>query len=168
VLHVLDANVLITANRDYYPIERVPEFWQWLLHMGASDLLKLPVEVVEEVRAGNDAVAQWLSEQEHRKALTLEEEADIITLQRVIADGYAPDLTDVEVEAIGLDPFLITYAMHDQQNRCVVTTEVSKPRRIRHNRHIPDVCNTLGVQCINSFGLVRTLDFSTGWQRHAE
>ena len=79
------------------------------------------------------------------------------------ADGYAPDLTDVEVEAIGLDPFLITYALHDRQNRCVVTTEVSKPRRTRHNRHIPDVCNTLGVQCINSFGLVRVLDFSTNW-----
>lgn len=116
MLHLLDANVLITANRDYYPIERVPEFWRWLLHMGVSDQLKLPVEVVEEVRAGNDDVARWLADQEHRQALTLAEEANIATLQRVIADGYAPDLTDVEVEAIGLDPFLITYALHDRQN----------------------------------------------------
>lgn len=167
MLHLLDANVLITANRDYYPIERVPEFWRWLLHMGVSDQLKLPVEVVEEVRAGNDDVARWLADQEHRQALTLAEEANIATLQRVIADGYAPDLTDVEVEAIGLDPFLITYALHDRQNRCVVTTEVSKPRRTRHNRHIPDVCDTLGVQCINSFGLVRVLDFSTNWAARA-
>jgi hypothetical protein len=165
LLHLLDANVLITANRDYYPISRVPEFWQWLLHMGASDRLKVPLEVVEEVRAGNDEVARWLAEQEHRQALTLEEEAHIPTLQRVIATGYAPDLTDVEVEAIGLDPFLITYALHDPQNRCVVTTEVTKPRRIRHNRHIPDVCTSLGVPCINSFVLVRVLDFSTSWAR---
>ena len=60
-------HVLTTASRDYYPIERVPEFWQWLLHMGASDQLKLPVEVVEEVRAGNDDVAPWLAVQRHRR-----------------------------------------------------------------------------------------------------
>ena len=34
VLYLLDANVLIDANRDYYPIERVPEFWEWLAEMG--------------------------------------------------------------------------------------------------------------------------------------
>ena len=33
VLYVLDANVFIDANRDYYPIERVPEFWDWLAEM---------------------------------------------------------------------------------------------------------------------------------------
>ena len=34
VLYLLDANVLIDANRDYYPVARVPEFWDWLLEMG--------------------------------------------------------------------------------------------------------------------------------------
>lgn len=31
MLHILDANILIDANRDYYPMDRVPEFWEWLL-----------------------------------------------------------------------------------------------------------------------------------------
>ena len=30
--YLLDANVLIDADRDYYPLGRVPEFWDWLLH----------------------------------------------------------------------------------------------------------------------------------------
>lgn len=34
MLYLLDANVLIDANRDYYPISRVPEFWDWLVHLG--------------------------------------------------------------------------------------------------------------------------------------
>ena len=34
MLYLLDSNVLIDANRDYYPIERVPEFWDWLVAMG--------------------------------------------------------------------------------------------------------------------------------------
>jgi len=37
VLYLLDACVLIDANRDYYPIARVPEFWEWLLEMGRLD-----------------------------------------------------------------------------------------------------------------------------------
>ncbi|MCY4508918.1 MAG: DUF4411 family protein [Acidobacteria bacterium] len=31
MLYLLDANVLIDAHRDYYPLGRVPEFWDWLI-----------------------------------------------------------------------------------------------------------------------------------------
>lgn len=41
MLYLLDANVIIDANRDYYPLERVPEFWAWLVDCGNS--LCLPV-----------------------------------------------------------------------------------------------------------------------------
>lgn len=30
MLYLLDSSVLIDANRDYYPLERVPQFWGWL------------------------------------------------------------------------------------------------------------------------------------------
>ncbi|HAH63984.1 MAG TPA: hypothetical protein DCL72_00565 [Rhizobiales bacterium] len=32
-------------------------------------------------------------------------------------------------------------------DRCVVTTEVSAPRKQRQNRRIPDVCATMGIVC---------------------
>jgi hypothetical protein len=35
-LYLLDANVLIPAHEDYYTIDRIPHFWEWLLEM-ASD-----------------------------------------------------------------------------------------------------------------------------------
>ncbi|MDE0019943.1 MAG: DUF4411 family protein [Candidatus Poribacteria bacterium] len=31
--YLLDANVLIDAKRDYYPMTRVPDFWEWLLEL---------------------------------------------------------------------------------------------------------------------------------------
>jgi hypothetical protein len=86
------------------------------------------------------------------------------SFSRVVEKGYAPDLTDDEVEKIGRDPFLISYALAFLDQRCIVTTEVSKPKRVRGNRHIPDVCATMGVQCIDSFQLLRALDFRTSWQ----
>jgi len=164
LLHLLDANVLITANRDYYPLNRVPEFWEWLVHHGNEGSVKMPIEIVEEIRDGTDALARWLSESDYLDALCLGEEAEVGLVQRVINEGYASDLADHEVEKIGSDPFLISYALRSRADRCIVTTEVSKPSRQRANRHLPDVCTQFGILWMDSFKLVRALDFYTTWQ----
>ena len=48
------------------------------------------------------------------------------------------------------------------ENRCVVTTEVSRKSKKGANAKIPDVCDAFGIRCINSFRFVRELDFRTG------
>ena len=159
MLFLLDANVLIDANRDYYPIDRVPEFWEWLLRLGSSGQVKIPLENFEEVAAGNDSVATWVKE--HSMQIRLNEEFYIQHLQRVIELGYAGDLTDEEIEKIGRDPFLIAYALTDPTDRVVTSTEVSAPSRIRANRKVPDVCDTFGILHCNTFELIRRLDFRT-------
>ncbi len=47
MLYLLDANTLIDAKRDYYPIDRVPEFWNWLVFHEKQGNIKIPVEVYE-------------------------------------------------------------------------------------------------------------------------
>jgi hypothetical protein len=166
MLYLLDANVLITANNTYYPIDQVPEFWSWLQYQATLGHVKVPLEVMEEVQAGrkDDPLLDWISRAENRAAVLLEETVDVALLQHVVSTGYATDLTDDEVEELGRDPFLIAYALSDPSERCVVTTEVSKPRAQRQNRRIPDVCQSLGVQCCGPFVLNRTLGFHTGWK----
>ena len=111
MLYILDANVLIDANRDYYPIERVPEYWNWLLHHGNQESVKVPLEVYEEIRYGNDALATWAKSEEFQENLLFVEEVDPELVARVIDEGYAPDLTDDQVEELGRDPFLIAYGL---------------------------------------------------------
>ncbi|MBI4556278.1 MAG: DUF4411 family protein [Candidatus Hydrogenedentes bacterium] len=164
MLYLLDANILIDANRDYYPISRVREFWEWLEHNGTEGHVKIPVEVYEEIKEGDDDLTKWAKKAEIKDALLLKEDADSTLVSRVINEGYAPDLTDDEVEKLGRDPFLVAYALAGPGGRCVVTTEGSKPKRVRANRHIPDVCRDLGIACCNTFELVRALDFRTGWK----
>ena len=163
MLYLLDANVLIDANRDYYPLERVPEFWEWLENTGGNGHAKIPVEVYEEIRDGKDDLASWAKQDQISTALLFQEEADVSLVSYVTDHGYASDLTDDEVVKIGRDPFLIAYALKNNESRCVVTTEVSKPRRQRANRHLPDVCADLGVVCCNTFEFLRALNFSTRW-----
>lgn len=164
MLYLLDANVLIDAHRDYYPIERVPEFWDWLLDRGISRRLAIPTEVYEEIMLGRgDRLTKWL--RRHRDVLLLEEEADPSMVSDVTVNGYAANLTDEEVERMGADPFLIAYVYVDPARRTVVTTEHSKPSRTGANRHIPDVCRKLNIPCCGPFELIRALDFSTDWRR---
>ncbi len=164
MLYLLDANVLIDANRDYYPITRVPEFWEWLAHNGTEGRVKIARELYEEIKDGNDDLGKWARANDIEEAIVLDEEADVALVSRVIDEGYAPDLSDDEVEKVGRDPFLIAYALAAPGDRCVVTTEGSRPRRQRANRHVPDVCNDLGLPCCNTFEFVRALDFRTGWR----
>jgi len=125
--------------------------------------LKIPVEVWEEIKAGTDALADWIKQDEVRRDLLLDEAVDVALVSRAAEEGYAADLTDDEVLKIGRDPFLVAYALADPANRCIVTTEVSKPSKERSNRKLPDVCGSFGVESYNTFGLTRRLDFSTDW-----
>lgn len=159
--YLLDANVLIDAERDYYPIDRVPEFWAWLLHVAGEGRVRIPIEVYEEVVAGRGPLTDWLKS--NRDMILSKSEVDPQTVQGVIRRAYAPDLNESEIERVGVDPFLAAHALTQPGSVTVVTMEVSKPGRLRANRHLPDVCHRLGVPCINTFELLRHLDFRTDW-----
>jgi len=169
MLHLLDANVLITAQRDYYPIQRVPEFWSWLLHHAMAGRVRIPSEILDEVKRGpkprgEDDLLDWLRDIDAKNSLVLAGEPDPTLVRRVIEDGYAPNLNEHELEKLGRDPFLIAYALEDPRGRCIVTTETSRPRRKRANRKIPDVARTFGIRSIDTFEFTRRLNFSTGWR----
>jgi hypothetical protein len=122
LLYLLDANVLIDANRDYYPLERVPEFWEWLENAGGNGHAKIPIEVYEEIRDGKDDLANWAKQDYISTAILFQEDVDVSLVSYATNQGYASDLTDDEVEKIGRDPFLIAYALKDSAGRCIVTT----------------------------------------------
>jgi hypothetical protein len=167
VLFLLDANVLITANSTYYPLDQVPEFWSWVHHQAESNRLKIPREIMEEIKAGrkdDDPLLDWICIPEIESSLLLDELVDVALVQHVVSTGYAADLSDDEVEKIGRDPFLIAYALADPAERTVVTTEVSRPSAQRANCKVPDVCQNLGAISCGPFALNRTLGFRTGWR----
>lgn len=166
MIFLLDANVLIDAKRLYYLFSSVPEFWEWLTYQGGQGNIKIPLETYEELSKGNDDLATWIKRKEVKNSLLLKEEVKIDCVQRVIKEGYSDDLTDVDVERLGNDPLIIAHALQPSNNnqRCIVTTENSKPSRKGANRHIPDVCNSLGIKCCNPFELYQSLGFRTKWR----
>ena len=57
MLFLLDTNVLIDANRDYYALDRVPEFWDWLVHFGTEGQVKMYLDWVMG-KAGQKLVSE--------------------------------------------------------------------------------------------------------------
>ncbi len=169
MLYLLDANILIDADRDYYPIDRVPEFWGWLFESANNQNTKVPREIYEEVMRGRkrgttesrEELTDWLKKGED--TIVLDESVDRKLIDQVVK-CYASDLNDEEINVLGRDPFLIAYALKIPSERIVVTNETSKPKRKRANRHIPDVCKDLGLHCCNTFKFIRELNFRTDWQ----
>jgi hypothetical protein len=156
-LYLLDANVLIRAHEDYYPVDRIPQFWIWLLEQAASGIIKMPRVIFDEVTPPPGPLADWLKQPDVRGALVLDEPTSGVT--QVIDNGYAPDLNDIEIVQLGKDPFLIAAALAGP-DRVVVTREVSRPSQTRANRKVPDVCATFGIVSISDFKLYSILKFS--------
>ncbi len=161
MLYLLDANVLIQANKNYYPINDVPQFWDWILENARDGKVKIPKEIIDEIEPGNKKSALYSWIRSNKKIVLLDEPVDELALNEVLERGYANDLSDVEIDQLRKDPFLLAYALSNITGRCVVTLEVSKPSKKRANKKIPDVCKALKIYCIDPFELNRRLGFHT-------
>ena len=45
MLYLLDASVLIVSSNTYYEIDRVSEYWEWLVYQSESGNVKIPYEI---------------------------------------------------------------------------------------------------------------------------
>ena len=164
MLYLLDASVIITAHDNYYEPKRVPEFWEWIVHVAATGRAKMPREIYDEIAISTSPLGAWIKDDHVKNHIILDEDVNPDIVAQIIQHAYAPDLTDDEVEQIGRDPFLVAYGIQGE-NRVVVTCETSKPSKIRANRKLPDVCDDMGVNSITDFEFYRTLNFSTSWNK---
>ncbi|ABC21342.1 DUF4411 family protein [Rhodospirillum rubrum] len=160
MLYLIDANVLIRAHEDYYGIDQVPQFWIWLLTVAEAGLVKMPFEIHDEIAVSTGPLSAWIKLETTKERLILDEEVKGACVDRVLREGYAPDLDDSELEKMGRDPFLIAYALA-AKDRIVVTKEVSRPGKKRANRKIPDVCAYFGIKCMKDFDFFRSAGFNT-------
>ena len=161
-MHLLDANVLIRADADFYPLDRIPQFWEWLIEKGEHGNVKIPAEIHDEIAAGTGALADWIADKHVKAALLLEEAPDPALVQQALEDGYqARDagFNDSELLKIGRDAFLVAYGLVHEE-RVIVTREVSKRTKRLGASKLPDVCDDWGVNWTTDYEMYRLLDFN--------
>ena len=160
-MYLIDANVLIRADADFYALDRIPQFWDWLVDQGARGSVKIPAEIHDEISVGSDALAAWVKDSDVKEALLLDEMADPAMVRKCLRDGYQSDalkFTDRELQKIGRDAFLVAYGMADP-SRVIVTREVSKRTKRLGASKLPDACDDCGVKWTTDFEMYRMLKF---------
>ncbi len=165
-LCLLDANIIITPSKAYYPIDRFQLYWEWLVFHAHSHHIKLISSTYDEAipptrtpTPRDKILIEWLKE--NKKDLILDinaEQSKAIQLNySEVLSKYGDNLTEQEIIEIGADYILISTAQII--GAVVVTKEISKPKTQRENRKIPDICKELGIECINDFELLERLDY---------
>lgn len=101
MLYLLDANTLIDAKNQYYPIDRVPEFWEWLVFQGREGKAKIPRQIYEELKVKEDELTVWAKHSEVKEALLFTEEAEPDLVSRITYGGYLANPTDDEIKKMG-------------------------------------------------------------------
>ena len=100
---------------------------------------------------------------DNRSDVVLEEIARRTLIEKIIRSEYTSDPTSTELEKMGQDPCLLSYAYRYSDERTVVTTERPRPSAHGANRKIPDVCKSLNLKCIHTYEFIRELNFRTDW-----
>jgi len=88
MMYLLDANVLIRADADFYPLDRIPQFWEWLIKRGDSGEMKIPLEIHAEIAVGAGHLSRWVRENDVKTALLLNEKPDSTLVRHVLNAGF--------------------------------------------------------------------------------
>ena len=146
-----DTSAILNPWRRHYPLETFPSLWNRLDELiDAGDIIASE-EVLEELRRKDDEVHQWALE---RRQMFIPLYPDIQQSVINILTNH-PRLIDNRKNRSGADPFVI--ALAQVENCTVVTYET--PSHSPNRPRIPDVCDAMGIRCINMTDLFQ----EQGW-----
>ncbi len=82
--YALDANVFIEAHRRYYAFDLAPPFWQMLIdHASNGQVLSID-RVGDELKRGNDELANWASSSFHEFFVSTSDEEVIAAYRQIM------------------------------------------------------------------------------------
>lgn len=152
--YCLDANVLIQAWNFYYSPKFCPSYWDVLNELGSAGRIFVPREVYEEITRTDDELCQWLK-QSSIEIKDVDEKV-IQCLQAIWAANPIHTTLVDNVKGRSLaDPWVIAHAMRESATVVTKEEKVTALNAIRIK--IPNVCENMGVEWMNDFGIVEEL-----------
>ena len=154
MLYSFDTSAFLNSWNRYYPPDLFPSLWERFDDLINSGNIIATEEVRIELERKDDDVYHCALE---RRQMFIPMYENIQQSARNILAQY-PRLIDNRRNRSGADPFVIALAQTQMEDCAVVTYET---RGNSQNRpYIPDVCDALGIRCIN----VRELIQEQGWR----
>ena len=158
--YVLDAGVFIQGARYHYAFDIAPGFWEALIQNAQTGtVLSIDRVKTKEIDRGNDDLKNWANNHFHSWFASTAEDDVVDAYRRVMQWAYnQAQFTDAAKAEFAsednADAWLIAHAL---AKGCVVVTHEQFNANVRSKIPIPNVCQTLGVQCVDTFQMLRAL-----------
>jgi hypothetical protein len=151
--YLLDANTFIQAKNEYYGFDICPGYWDWLDRENAAGNIFSIDRIGDELKQGNDMLAQWATTKGKSFFLPLNNAAHQ-AMPQVVTWVQTADYRDHAKRSFlgSADPFLIAYGL--AHGHTVVSHEVHVEGE-RRKVKIPSVCRALQVPCLRTFEILR-------------
>lgn len=165
-IYLLDSNVFIQANRQYYAFDLCPGFWKCLVSKATPGQLQSIDRVKAELKHGHDDLWDWAESEVPATFFAPSGDSDVInhyTKIMIWVQGQAQFTPEAKAEfARVADGWLIAYAM--AKARVLVTHEAYNPN-IRKKVPMPNICKEFGVPYLDTFAMLRQLDAKFDWRQ---
>jgi len=160
--YILDSNVLIEAHRRYYSFDIAPAFWDFLINSAKTNKILSIDRVYDEITNGNDELAEWTNAHFSFAFKHTNNDSNVLFKYGELMK-WANEQTQFnqaakdEFARVGnADPWVIAFAL--ATNSIVVTHEVLN-KSIKNKIPIPNVCDAFNIKYIDTFTLLRELNF---------
>lgn len=147
----IDTSALLDGWRRYYSPDVFPGLWTRLQGLIEGGSLRATVEVLSELEKKDDEVYKW-AQANGEMFVPIDEETQVALT--VVLQNY-PRLVNTQRARSTADPWVIALGLI---NGCTVITGEQPSNNLQRPK-IPDVCQDLGVQCMNLLQLFR----EEGW-----
>lgn len=137
----------LTKMRHTYPADIFPAAWAKLTELADRGILSSAADVWEELSVFEDEISLWAK---RRSDFFLPLSKNIQLHATSILSSH-PGLLDLKKNKSSADPFVIGTAI--ELSCSVVTEEIHSNSPTRPK--IPNVCNELGIECINIVEMFR-------------
>jgi hypothetical protein len=153
----MDSNTYIQAKNSYYDMDFCPGYWEWLEHQFQSGNIFSIANVYIELVDSKDSLSDWAKE--HRDHFSGVDDNETQATFAEIANFVMALERKTEVEKAHFlskaDPWIIAKA--NTTGATIVTHEVRVPDDSKKVK-IPNIADSFGVTCINTYELLRKLE----------
>jgi hypothetical protein len=161
VTYIIDSNFFIQAHRVSYPLDVAFSFWNKVKQLAIDGKIISIDKVENEICDKNDALAEWCIENLPENFFkdtshVMEAYGQVSAWAISRSDHYMLNALNEFLDADEADAFLVAYALTDPLARVIVTHEISEPNR-KNKIKIPEACNALNVQYVNTMEMFRQL-----------
>ena len=156
-MYLLDANTYIQAKNLHYQMSFCPAYWNWLDLQFRAGTLGSITSVYDELANEKDELADWIKARKEQfyPISSQEIQNKMAEVAQHVVDLPNKNTGSVAEFLAGADPWLIAKASLDGD--IIVTHEVTVDDQSKKIK-IPNISNDFGVQCVNTFNLLKTLN----------